>query len=240
MKRATRLSVASAALLGALCWGAANEDRPKHLADALRLVERLDVRNTRYRFGQASVQWEGICAVHADCSGFLNALLRHSYGYRRAQLRRWFGSGRPTAARYHDAIARRTGFTEVKRLRDALPGDILAVKYRHPSKSTGHVLLLAGPVRRLKARPPRRDGTEQWAVPVIDSALSGHGPTDSRHGKRKGGKDHDGLGRGILRVYTDKGGGIAGHAWSTSARSRFRPQRDRHLVIGRLLPAFKP
>jgi hypothetical protein len=48
------------------------------------------------------------------------------------------------------------------------------------------------------------------------------------------GKDHDGVGQGVLRVYTDLNGEVVGYSWSTSPNSSFLDQSENHLVIGRL------
>jgi hypothetical protein len=92
----------------------------------------------------------------------------------------------------------------------------------------------------MTAAPPHVDGATQWAVTVVDSSESGHGPSDTRHKKGAGGHDHDGLGRGVFRIYTNTDGGVAGFAWSTSKASRFVAPADEHLVLGRLVPGFHP
>jgi hypothetical protein len=82
--------------------------------------------------------------------------------------------------------------------------------------------------------------TEQWAVPIIDSSHSGHGPTDSRHHRGANNKDRDGLGRGVFRIYAGSQGQVVGFSWSTARVSKFVAPDDEHLVIGRLIPGFKP
>src|SRR5262249_43286345 len=77
-------------------------------------------------------------------------------------------------------------------------------------------------------------GTLQWELAIIDSSESGHGPTDTRHANGPNGKDHDGVGEGILRLYTDPAGTVVGFAWSTLSASKFKSPDDEHLVIGRL------
>ncbi len=208
---------------------------PQHLADVLALVRDLDLDNTAYVHGEGSVTWDGTPEAYVDCSGLINALLEHSYGYDQTQLEMWFGTGRPRAADYHDAIANQIGFRQITSLKDARPGDLLAIKYADPQPgSTGHIMVMAGPIRQMAPVGPVIEGTQQWQVPVIDSAQSGHGPTDTRHGKGDGGKDHDGVGQGILRIYTDPNGVVLGYTWSTSTTSSFHGQDDRNLVIGRL------
>lgn len=224
-------------------WTAAScpaAEQPKHLAEAAALVHHLALHNTSYRSGEALVTWRGAYQSHADCSGFLDALLLHCYDYSREDFKRWFDSHRPSARRYHDAIVEQRGFRQVRRLADVQPGDILAVKYFHRTDNTGHVMLVAEPPRRIASAPPVLAGTDQWEVPVIDSSRSGHGPTDTRHHRGPDGKDHDGLGRGVLRIYGNPRGQVVGFSWSSASVSKFISPEDEHLVIGRLIPGFAP
>jgi len=81
---------------------------------------------------------------------------------------------------------------------------------------------------------------DQWQVPVIDSSMSGHGPADSRHAQGENGQDHEGLGKGVLCIYTDKDKRVTGFSWSSAAKSQFKAPDDEHVVIGRLKTDFKP
>jgi hypothetical protein len=186
------------------------------------------------------VKFSAPVEAHADCSGFVDALLQYSYGYDEAQLKAWFGSKRPTAARYHDQIVNQNGFTTIPQIKDARIGDFLAVKYFNRKDNTGHIMLVSSVPRRIEARKPLVDGTEQWEVKVIDSSATGHGLTDTRHAKGTDGKDHPGLGEGMLRLYADRVGKVAGFSWSELGASKFIEPKDEELVIGRLKPMFKP
>src|SRR5262245_58957168 len=238
----TRLSITT------LCWlmlvrgsGIADEKPiPKHLVDAQDLVQHLELKHTSYDLGETRVTWTGARASHADFSGFIDALLTHSYGYTGEDFKRWFDSHRPSARRYHDAITARRGFTAITLVRDVRPGDFLAVKYLNRKDHTGHIMLAAAAPHRMKSKNPIVEGTEQWEVKIIDSSESGHGSGDTRHGKGESGKDHKGLGQGILRIYSDKHGRVAGFTWSTLDSSQFKDPKDEHLVIGRLQPGFQP
>jgi hypothetical protein len=216
------------------------KDPPRHLTDARKLVQSLDLRHTSYDHGKADIQWSGVCESHADCSGFLDALLTHSYGYNEEQFKKWFDSHRPSARRYHDAIVDQHGFTEIKELSHVRPGDILAVKYLKRKDNTGHIMVVAGTPRQVQPKRPLVEGTAQWEVVIIDSSESGHGNTDTRHHKGPGGKDHQGLGEGVLRVYTDRQEHVVGFTWSALEKSEFKGADDEHLVAGRLKPNFKP
>ena len=237
-----RLPFIVALLAAELCAAATCRavEQPKHLAAAIDLLGRLDLQNTTYRHGDPQVTWQGVCQSHTDCSGFLDALLMHCYGYTRDDFKQWFDSHQPSARRYHDAIVHERGFREIRLLADVLPGDVLAVKYSNRTDSTGHIMLVSERPRRIAPQEPVVAATEQWEVPVIDSSHSGHGPTDTRYRRGSNGKDHDGLGSGVFRIYTDPQGHVAGFSWSVSKASKFVAPDDEHLVIGRLIPEFKP
>ena len=237
MKRLPLSILVAGLLTVAICLAA---EPPKHLTAANNLVDHLRLQNTSYRQGNPQVTWQGECQSHTDCSGFLDALLMHSYRYTEDDFKRWFDSHQPSARRYHDAIVAQRGFQHIHQLAEVQPGDILAVKYYKRTDNTGHVMLVADPPHRSAPTPPVVTGTNQWEVPVIDSSRSGHGPTDTRHHRGPDGKDHDGLGRGVLRIYSDPQGHVVGFSWSSVSASKFVAPGDEHLVIGRLIPGFKP
>lgn len=211
-----------------------------HVASAERLVDQLDLANTDYAHGQGSVTWTGSVASHTDCSGFIDHLLMHDDGYTPDDFKRWFGRQRPTAQRYHDAIVEGRGFTRLGAIGELRPGDLIAIKYLTRHDNTGHIMLVTEAPRRMIPSPPYVEGATQWSVTVIDSSESGHGPTDTRHKRGAGGRDHDGLGRGVFRLYSNAAGEVAGFSWSMTKASRFVAPEDEHLVLGRLAPGFRP
>lgn len=212
---------------------------PKHLTEARLLLNGVPLDRTNYEHGQPNVTWDEPKASHTDCSGFIDALFMHTYHYDPEAYKRWFDSHRPSAKRYHQAIVEHKGFTQIDRVTDIRPGDIMAVKYLKRTDNTGHVMLADSVVKPRKATDPIVEGTQQWEVTVIDSSKSGHGVTDTRHKMGADGKDHDGLGRGVLRLYTrdDK---VVGFAWSTMKVSEFKMPDTEDLVLGRLVPGYKP
>jgi hypothetical protein len=236
------LALRATALLAASCGTALSLAAPAdpHVASAERLVDRLDLADTDYAHGQGSITWTGHVASHTDCSGFIDHLLMHGDGYTPDDFKRWFGSRRPTAARYHDAIVEGRGFMRLAKVGRLRPGDLIAIKYLSRHDNTGHIMLVTEAPRRMNAAPPYVDGATQWSVTVIDSSESGHGPTDTRHKRGEGGRDHDGLGRGVFRLYADAAGEVAGFSWSTAKASRFVAADDEHLVLGRLTAGFRP
>jgi hypothetical protein len=219
----------------------AQESRPKHLDLAIRFVRQVAPENTSYRHKDTSVRWKGVRGApayesHTDCSGFLDALLRHTYGLNDESMKQIFGSRRPLAKAYYEAIQTQHGFRRIDSISAILPGDIIAVKYRsddpeNKDHNTGHVMLVAEAPATRPATPPLAKETRQWEVVVIDQSHSGHGPKDTRH--RQGHKDASGLGEGILRIYARKDGSLAGYSWSTLKNSEFHGREDREIVIGR-------
>ncbi len=212
---------------------------PAHLAVARKLVSQLALTNTTYEHGTPNVSFTVPVAAHTDCSGFMDALLEHTYGYTTNQFKAWFGIHRPSADYYHDTILQQRGFQLIADFRKVQPGDVLAVKYKFPQpKSTGHIMLVSALPRRMPAVNPATPGQQwEWQVPVIDSAMSGHSAPDTRH--QPDAKDHDGLGSGVISVYTGTDGKVAGFAWRVSG-AKFRAQDEEHMVIGRFKPGFKP
>src|SRR5262245_53863316 len=80
-----------------------------HLNWAREIVRGLHPEDTSYRHKNSSVRWKGIEGVtryesHADCSGFLNALLARAYGLTGEGFEQWLGTRRPLAKTYYDAI----------------------------------------------------------------------------------------------------------------------------------------
>jgi len=239
MKRTAAVVVMLAMPLANFCLRA-QESEPKHLTVARHLVERLDLNNTNYEHGQGTVVWTGTPESHTDCSGLIDHLLMHCYGYNREAFERWFGSHRPTAARYHDNIIAEKGFVQIQRVQDLRPGDLIAIKYLTRTDNTGHIMLVAEAPQSMPAKKPIVANTDQWAITVIDSSESGHGPTDTRHKNGPGGKDHDGLGQGVFRLYATRTGKVAGFTWSTLNQSEFKGPDEEHLVLGRLLIDYRP
>jgi hypothetical protein len=215
-----------------------------HLAAARDLVSHLDLDHTHYEHGQGTVTWTGLPSSYTDCSGFVDHLLMHTYGYGAEDFQRWFGSRRPSARRYYEAVVEQTGFIRLERVTDLRPGDFIAVKYLKRSDNTGHIMLVDRPPEREtshsgKSRPGDSHG-EAWLVTVFDSSESGHGPTDTRHKKGPDGRDHDGVGRGVLRLFADEQGRINGFSWSALASSAFRGPEEEPVALGRLVAGYKP
>ncbi len=217
----------------------AEQPAPPQVREAVRLVRGVSASTSEYQHAIGPVVWPGEesgkrAACRTDCSGFINALLKHTYQFSDEQLSAMLQARRPLAKHYYAAIAAAHGFQAIASLQQAQAGDIIAVRYTNSKKgeNTGHVMLMSGTPRQRPASEPVVAGTLQWEVPVIDESESGHGLHDTRHLSEGGFRD--GLGAGVLRIYTDAAGKIVGHSWSVTRKSKFRSQSDRPLVIGRL------
>src|SRR5947209_6305968 len=70
---------------------------PPHLKAARELLKNLDPENNSYKHSKPVVSWkdsDGKYELHTDCSGFIDALFMHCYGYDRDALKKWLGKSR--------------------------------------------------------------------------------------------------------------------------------------------------
>lgn len=211
--------------------------------DAREFVKNLRLEDTSYQHKGGPLTWKGENGAkrnegHTDCSSFIDALLRHSYGLTPDDLKAWLGRRRPLAITYFRAIGRQGGFQHITLVKDVQAGDLIAYKLPPGSKNTGHVMLVAGTPRLMKAVEPLVDNTEQWKVPIIDSTRRGHGEADSR--RKPDGTFSTGIGQGVFRLYATSKGTVAGWSSSTSLKATYYDRETRPLAIGRLDPKFKP
>jgi hypothetical protein len=220
-----------------------------HLWWAERLLSEIDDTSTAYVYQRNArgIAWKGYASdssyAFTDCSGFLNGLFEHVYGYHRSDLRRWLGADArksgPTANRYYAAIAEQRGFARIERIQDVRPGDILAILYPEDLSNTGHSMIVADLPEKADAVSSGTDMMQQWKVTVIDSSASPHGRQDTRW--RDGNKHRTGLGKGSVRLYVNAAGEVIGYSWSFGPKSKFYPAAERPIAVGRLTsPASSP
>ncbi len=210
---------------------------PLHLAEARRLVDAVKPAETSYRHKDSVVSWpEGgsPAECRTDCSGLWNALIPRAYPQITTErLDAWLGKKRPQAEDYFAAMKDQSGFHLRTKIADVRPGDFIAIKYETGADNTGHTMIVDAPPAPITATAPVVDKTAQYSVLVIDVTSTPHGPSDSR-GERTG------LGRGTIRLYANADGTFAGHAWSLSPKSKFRPISLRPILIGEIDPATIP
>ena len=190
---------------------AVSPSRPKHLTDAETLVANILPANNVYMHKDCFIKWKGEEGAtryenRSDCSDFLALLVEHSYNVTPDQLHDWTGERRPYAGHWHDAIVAGKGFSQIKKLSDANPGDVLAIKFPPHSTDSGHIMLVDDTPAQIAAKDPIEPDTQQWKVTIIDSTRSPHGPDDTRANSGS-----TGVGRGVIRIYTDPAGAVAGY-----------------------------
>lgn len=209
-----------------------------HLDLARILVRELKPEDTNYQHKQGYIVWKGENGAeayqsHVDCSGLLNLLFERAYGITPNDFEKWLGKRRPLASEYFNAITQHQNFRAITSIGSVRPGDIIAIRYPPgTNENTGHIMIVNDVPARRKPSKPEVEGTDQWEVGVIDSSESGHGKTDTR--RKPDGSFGDGVGQGILRIYTNTNNEIVGYTWSTFAVSDYYDQNTRQLVIGRL------
>ena len=207
------------------------------------MIQNVRLSNTSYQHKDDVVTWAGVngaidYASHADCSGFVNALITQAYGLGSGDYAEWLGSRRPLAKDYFSAIENKHGFQSVANIANIQLGDLIVVRYLNsaPGDNTGHILLVTALPQRRTAINPVVNNTQQWDVVIIDSSESGHGKDDTR--LLPDGSYQDGVGRGTMRLYADNNGALVGYAWSDLTESLFYDATARPLVIGRIDPKF--
>ncbi|WP_437940874.1 hypothetical protein [Sorangium sp. So ce341] len=200
-------------------------------------MDNIAPERNEYGSNPSYVRWAGVDGAdeyrnRSVCGTFVTHTLRRAHGFSTSEIDAWFGSTSPNAARYHDTIAAEIGFRAIRDVRRIAAGDILAVKYPGESAPSGHVGILAGPAEERAPTAPLVPGTAQYAVEILDSSSSGHGETDTR--RNPDGSWHDGAGAGVMRLYADEDGQIAGYTWSEDPSSVYHPTSDHALIVGKL------
>ncbi len=208
---------------------------PADLLWARRLVAEVAPPDNVYVTDTTIVRWAGVDGARravnrSVCSTFVDRVVEQAYGYPAPRVTAWLGL---YARTIHQAIAQRRGFFPITAVAAIEPGDVMAIEYYDDDRpSTGHVMIVDHVPQPIQALAPLIPGTGQYTVAVIDSAMSGHGPTDTRAEKR--GRWQTGIGRGLFRLYADAQGHIAGYSWSPTAGSTFYPPTIRDVLVGRL------
>ena len=215
------------------------EEIPRHLADVRILQENTLPQDNSYRHKDRIVRWKEYNGAtkyecHTDCSGLIDALLRHSYGVGEAALHSWLGGKhRPLAKNYYNAFVEQRGFQRIGQIGAILPGDFIAMEYLpwagDKGHDTGHILVVNAPPREIAQSPTKN--IRRFAVDVIDCS-GGHGKDDTRY---YNGKLHSGIGKGTFSLFTDAQGFILGYSWSPARFSEFYGPDKRPLAVGRLI-----
>jgi hypothetical protein len=144
-----------------------------------------------------------------DCSGLVNYVLEEAAPEAFVELQT-ATLERPLSenyVKYIDSPSLGVHWQRLAAPRDLLPGDIVA--WIEPpglhSVDTGHVMVVAA---------PPVVGSREVDVTVIDSAESGHGPSDPRTVQGT-----SGVGKGTMVLTVNSAGVATGYRWSTESYS---------------------
>jgi hypothetical protein len=131
---------------------------------------------------------------------------------------------RPDAEDFVFSFENEKGFKHVLHVKDIRPGDLLAHAMlkdddKRQTGTTGHVFLLDSYPKRIEARNPIIEGTEQFEIVVIDSNAEWVGSDDTR--LRDPAHKLIGLGKGTIRIYADANDELVGWARTFKNTNRF-------------------
>jgi hypothetical protein len=234
------------AALAFLSFSASADERvPKHLQFAREHVATLSPEYNIYSNYPRWVRWKGDLftphsEAHTDCTGFVGSVLeRASCSISKQQFISTSRNTLSTINDYFDFISQQKDFKRIDVITDIRPGDIIVVKYNIGNSGrrknySGHVMLVdLVPIPRSQDTTPIVKGTTQWEVTILDSTNGYHGATDTRY--RADGTKQTGVGRGVLRLYTNGEGRVIGYSNSIHKKSVYYDDSTQPLVIGRVL-----
>jgi hypothetical protein len=214
--RRPALLLLAAASLAAAAAAPTSSKPPAHLALAERMVASILPENNSYANGKFTVTWAGIDGEKktfnkSDCTTFVTALLRTAYHFTPKQFEGWFGKASPSVTLYYDSASANKGLVGFKQIADLRPGDLLISKFTNKAEggAAGHMMIADG-LPQLVRMPKNASATEKvYDLTIIDCTGSPHAD-DSRI------KPQSGVGRGNIRLYTDKSGNLETWGWSAS------------------------
>jgi hypothetical protein len=88
---------------------------------------------------------------------------------------------RAYAKDYYNQIKKGNGFQGFTNIKDAKPGDVIAIKFPKLMDDTGHIMLITEAAQEMEQANLYVEGTKQWKIKIIDESGHGHGTTDTRH-----------------------------------------------------------
>lgn len=217
---------------------------PKYLELARELVATVTPENNKYEFnGPQGVRWKGDLftsenSVKTACGPFVAAVFERAKDPTLDKIRDISRMNRSKYVRvtdWTDAAKKQIGMKQIKDLSDVQPGDLFIFSCNDECGTSqgdvpGHIAIVDVKPSAVSPRSPIVDGTQQWAVTVIDSADSAHDRNDTRF-VRKGEKKITGVGRGTYRIYSDASGVPVGY--TNGFGTKYNPIAIRPIVIGR-------
>lgn len=214
--------------------------RPVHLKFAEKVLKNIDPYENQYASKPSKLELiieEGLMIAKARtvCATFITNILQNSYLLEKQDMIAWTGSSSPNSEAYYNLINFENGFKRITNIEDIKPGNFLV--YKNPKNSSysssGHIAIISSVPNEKISTAPVVENALQWEVEVIDSSKSGHGPNDTR--KLIEGGFSGGIGKGIMRLFSDYSGNIIGLSWSNYNSSTFKPIDSFPIAIGELL-----
>lgn len=196
--------------------------------------------------------------VFADCSSFVEDMLRRTASGVLAQIHTQPHKTRRRVLDFYHSIVSETAFIRIRKVSDIQPGDVAAWRYRNRAahQQTGHILFVDSSPVRITPRPPVRPGLAQYEFALIDTSQEAKSRDDTRYvsdaalrdeneargveGGTQASPNYKGVGRGHMRFYADSAGLIQGVAFSFPQARYHADGEDWDIVIGRPRLAVVP
>lgn len=207
-------------LLAAFCLTAtaaqAEEAIPQHELLAREFVANTKPENNAHSLANrhTSMPSDGAdkpYVVHTDCIGFVEEVLRRSYGEVPKPLTKKFKT-RYSIIDYVNSADQGAIFSKVEKVEDLKPGDIVMWRYsdtndKTPEHANGHALLIDSAPEKVSGLLSKNWSYKQYRVHIIDSSDYAKGSNDSR---RKVSATQTGVGSGTINLFADDEGHVQG------------------------------
>jgi hypothetical protein len=226
------------------------QEIPRHLELGRSYVQEIKPENNKY--DHRGFRWKGDLLTNehqanGNCVQFITTVLEHGDSPTIKVIKeKTYWSGYVRTDSYFEAIDRELGFKKITKITDVKPGDVMIYITNNLYKRTGwakradalnvamgHAMLVDAAPVKMKLTKPIVPDTEQWIVQVLDSTDLPHGPDDTRVDNKNYAAHRTGVGRGPLRLYTDREGNIMGFANSPAPASLFKSVQELPFIIGR-------
>lgn len=239
MNKHLKYLVVGAAVLVASALSLAEDAIPKHQVLAREFLANTKPENNSHALRDRHTDMPSDGAgktyvVHTDCIGFIEEVLRRSYGSVPQPLTKKFKT-RWSIIDYVNSANQGAIFTKIDKVADLKPGDIVMWRYsdtndKIPEHANGHALLIDSVPEKVSGFLSKSWSYTQYRVRIIDSSDYPKGSSDPRN-KSAG---RTGVGGGTINLLADdKDGSIQGVDFD-QAKSNPRYQgKDLVIVMAR-------
>lgn len=217
----------------------AEETIPKHQQLAREFAANTKPENNNHalqnRYTSAPADGAGVeYAVHTDCIGLVEEVLRRSYGSVPKPLTKKFKT-RYSIIDYVNSADQGAIFTKVQKVTDLKPGDIVMWRYsdtneKTPEHANGHALLIDSVPEKVSGLLSKNWNYTQYRVRSIDSSDYPKGSSDSRSKSN----NRTGVGSGTINLLADdKDGSVQGVDFDQAKSSPRYQGKDLVIVMAR-------